>query len=168
MVPHLNMLEIGAGTGGAMLPILEGLSSTGTRSPKFANYDFTDLSPAFFDNGKKKVAKWSQLVTFKSLDIESDPLQQGYELGSYDVIVAANIVHATSRIESTMKRIRSVLKPGGTLVLIESTVETIATTLILGTLSGWWSGKFHCFSLTRDFLTESSGGEEPREWASTD
>ena len=147
--PHLNVLEIGAGTGGATLPILEGLSSTDTGSPKFANYDFTDLSPAFFDNARKKLAKWSQLVMFKSLDIESDLLQQGYEPGLYDVIVAANIVHATSCIESTMKRIRSLLKPGGTLVLIESTVETIATTLIFGTLPGWWSGKFHCFSLTR-------------------
>ena len=142
--PHLNMLEIGAGTGGATLPILEGLSSTGTGPPKFANYDFTDISPAFFDNAKKKLAKWSQSLKFKSLDIESDPLQQGYELGSYDVIVAANIVHATSRIESTMKRIRSLLKPGGTLVLIEITVETIAITLAFGILPGWWSGKFHC------------------------
>ena len=166
--PHLNMLEIGAGTGGATLPILEGLSSTSTGSPKFANYDFTDLSPAFFDNAKKKLEKWSQLVTFKGLNIESDPLQQGYEPNAYDVIVAANILHATGRIENTMKRIRSLLKPGGTLVLIESTVETIATTLIFGTLPGWWSGKFHCFALTRDILMESSGGEEPGGWASTD
>ena len=141
--PHLRVLEIGAGTGGATLPILEGLSGTGTGSPNFANYDFTDLSPAFFDNAKRKLAKWSQLVTFKALDIESDLLQQCYELDSYDVIVAANIVHATSRIESTMERIRSLLKPGGTLILIEITVETIATTLTFGILPGWWSGRFH-------------------------
>ena len=147
--PHLNILEIGAGTGGATLPILEGLSATRTRPPNFANYDFTDLSPGFFDNAKKKLAEWSQLVTFKALDIESDLLQQGYELGSYDVIVAANVVHATSRIESTMKRIRRLLKPGGTLVLIETTVETIATTLAFGILPGWWSGRFHCLNYHR-------------------
>lgn len=119
--PHLNMLEIGVGTGGATLPILERLTSIGIGSPRFANYNLTDLSPAFFNNAKEKLAKWSQLVTCKSLDIECDPVLQGYEPSSYHVIVAANIVHATGRIESTMKSKRSLLKPGGTLVLIEST-----------------------------------------------
>ena len=166
--PYLNMLEIGAGTGGATLPILEGLSSTATGSPKFTNYDFTDISPAFFENAKKKLAKWSQLLTFKSLDIESDPLQQGYEPGSYDVIVAANIVHATSCVESTMKRIRSLLKPGGTLVLIEITVETIASRLVFGILPGWWSGKFSCLNPSQEKLMRSSRGGEPRGRASTD
>ena len=149
--PYLNMLEIGAGTGGATIPILEGLSSTGPRSPRFVNYDFTDLSPAFFDNAKRKLAKWSQLVKFKTLDIESDPLQQGYEPGSYDVIVAANIVHATSCVEITMKKLRSLLKPGGTLVLIEITVESIASSLTFGVLPGWWSGKFRCLESSQEY-----------------
>ncbi|KAK3169216.1 hypothetical protein OEA41_008599 [Lepraria neglecta] len=134
--PHLNILEIGAGTGGATLPILEALSNTGTGPPNFTNYDFTDLSPAFFEKAREKIGRWSEFVTFKKLDIESDPAQQGYKPGLYDLIVAVNVVHATSRIENTMKRIRSLLKPGGTLVLMEITVKTMAASLIFGTLPG--------------------------------
>lgn len=139
--PHLNILEIGAGTGGATLPILEALSGNDKSSPNFASYDFTDLSPAFFEKAAKKLERWSGLMTFRRLDADVDPVEQGYKSCSYDLIVAANVVHATSRIQSTMKFIRKLLKPGGTVVLIEITANTIGASLIFGTLPGWWSGK---------------------------
>ena len=139
--PHLNILEIGAGTGVATQPILEALSGVGTRSPHFTNYDFTDSSDAFFEKSRQQLGRWSDLIMFKKLDIEYDAIDQGYQPGSYDLIIAANVVHATSSIESTMKRVKSLLKPGGTLVLIELTVKTMANQLIFGTLSDWWNGK---------------------------
>ena len=143
--PSLNVLEIGAGNGGATLPILNALSGPGMSHSNFSNYDFTDCSPGFFEKVKEKIGSWSKFVTFKTLDIESDPTSQDYELGSYDLIIAANIVHATRYIKKTMKHVRSLLKPGGTLVLIEMTVKTLASTLVFGTLPGWWNGKCHCF-----------------------
>ena len=139
--PHLSVLEIGAGTGVATQPILEALSGAGTRSPNFINYDFTDSSAAFFERSKKKLSRWSDVITFKEFNIEYDAIEQGYQPGSYDLIIAANVVHATSRVESTMKRIKSLLKPGGTLILIELTVKTMANQLVFGTLSDWWHGK---------------------------
>ena len=142
--PSLNVLEIGAGTGGATLPILNALNGPGMSHPNFANYDFTDCSPVFFEKVKEKIGRWSKFVTFKKLDIESDPTSQDYELGSYDLIIAANVVHVTRCIGKTMRRIRSLLKPGGTLVLIEMTVKPLASTLVFGTLPGWWNGKSHC------------------------
>lgn len=142
--PHLNILEIGAGTGGATLPILEALSENGKSPPNFANYDFTDLSPAFFEKAAIKLERWNGLVTFRRLDADADPVEQGYKSCSYDLIVAANVVHATSRIQNTMRFIKKLLKPGGTLVLIEITVNTIGASLIFGTLPGWWAGKSSC------------------------
>ena len=141
--PHLNILEIGAGTGGATYPILQTLGGDADgKLPRFANYDFTDVSAGFFEKATEKFQLWGELVKFKKLDIERDPIEQGYEGGSYDLIIAANVLHATSRIENTMKRVRSLLKPGGHLVLIELTVETMAVSLIFGTLPGWWIGKY--------------------------
>jgi len=143
--PLLNILEIGAGTGGATLPILEALSGTDNSLPNFANYDFTDLSPAFFEKAAEKLERWKELLTFKRLDVELDPVQQGYKSSSYDLIVAANVVHATSSVENTMKSIKGLLKPGGTLILIEITVNTIGASLIFGTLPGWWNGRSPCY-----------------------
>lgn len=165
--PHLNILEIGAGTGGATLPILEALSGIGVSPPNFTNYDFTDLSPAFFEKAREKTGRWGELVTFKKLDIECAPILQGYEPESYDLIIAANVVHATSCIESTMKRIRGLLKPGGTLILIEITVQTIAASLVFGTLPGWWNGTSHCpFPCFKSRLIKSSKRRNPCRWAS--
>lgn len=56
--PHMKILEIGAGTGSATLPILEALGDgQDGRSPSFARYDFTDISPAFFDQVRDEWAK---------------------------------------------------------------------------------------------------------------
>ena len=139
--PHLNILEIGAGTGGATQPILEALSGAGTRPPNFTNYDFTDISPAFFERAREKLGRWNDIVTFRKFDIEHDPIEQGYQPGSYDLIIAANVVHVTSCVKSAITRVKSLLKPGGSLILIELTVKTLANQLIFGTLPGWWNGK---------------------------
>ncbi len=145
--PHLDILEIGAGTGGATLPILEALSGIGNSPPNFANYDFTDVSPAFFEKAAEKLKRWNGLVNFKKLDMELDPVQQGYKACSYDLIVAANVVHATRRIESTLKSMKELLKPGGTVILIEITVDTFGASLIFGTLPGWWNGRSYGFQI---------------------
>ena len=139
--PHLNILEIGAGTGGATQPILEALSGAETAPPNFTNYDFTDISPAFFEKAREKLGRWTDIVTFKKFDIEHDPIEQGYQPGSYDLIIAANVVHVTSSIKSAIIRAKSLLKPGGSLILIELTVKTLANQLMFGTLPGWWNGK---------------------------
>ncbi|KAL8902621.1 MAG: hypothetical protein Q9207_004534, partial [Kuettlingeria erythrocarpa] len=136
--PRLNILEIGAGTGGATLPILETLSGAGKAPPDFANYDFTDISPAFFEEARDKLRLWDDLVKFKKLDIELNPISQGYAPASYDLIIAANVVHATGRVENTLRRIKSLLKPGGTLLLLEVTTQNLAVSLVFGTLPGWW------------------------------
>lgn len=139
--PHLNILEIGAGTGCATQPILEALSGAGTRPPNFTNYDFTDISPAILEKSREKLGRWSNFVTFKKFDIEHDPIEQGYQPGSYDLIVATHVVHATSDVKGAMERAKSLLKPGGSLILIELTVKTLANQLMFGTLPGWWNGK---------------------------
>ncbi|KAG8526400.1 Type I Iterative PKS [Bacidia gigantensis] len=110
--PHLKILELGAGTGGATLPILEALSTPGEGFPHLASYDFTDLSPAFFEKAKKKLERWTEWLTFKRIDAEKDLVQQGCQPASYDLVIAANVIHATSHVERTMKSIRKILKPG--------------------------------------------------------
>jgi acyl transferase domain-containing protein/NADPH:quinone reductase-like Zn-dependent oxidoreductase len=139
--PFLNVLEIGAGTGGATFPILDALNGGDGSVPRFANYDFTDISAGFFEKVVDKTKRFGDLVKFKKLDIESGPAEQGFQAGSYDLIIAANVLHATKAMKNTLKRVRSLLKPGGSLILIEITISNIATSLIFGTLPGWWAAE---------------------------
>ena len=138
--PHLKVLEIGAGTGGATLPIIEAIGGGDAGLPRLTKWHFTDISSSFFDAAKEKLERWSHLVSYAKLDIETDPEKQGFEIGSYDVVVAANVLHATKSMHQTLVNVRKLLKHGGRLVLIELTRERMTTSTIFGTLSGWWAG----------------------------
>lgn len=80
-------------------------------------------------------------MTFKALDIEKDLAEQGYANNSYDVIVASLVLHATSKLEDTMRNVRRLLKPGGYLLILEITDnDQMRFGLIFGGLPGWWLG----------------------------
>ncbi|KAJ5400907.1 hypothetical protein N7465_011396 [Penicillium sp. CMV-2018d] len=134
----LKILEIGAGTGGTTSEVLNLCSPDG--SSFCAKYMYTDLSPGFFDVGKATFKKWDSLLTFKVLNIEEDPASQGFEEHTYDFIIAANVIHATTRLTTTLTNVRKLLKPGGVFGLVELTRLTPFYNLTFGPLSGWWAG----------------------------
>ena len=133
---ELRILEIGAGTGGTTYNALERL-----RGPGVGRYVFTDISPGFLSTAQERFAQDSAAMEFVTLDIEKDPLQQGFRPDSFDVIVASNVLHATASIQKTLTHCRALLRPGGKLVLAEVTIPRIFVGFIYGTLSGWWLGE---------------------------
>ncbi|KAJ5091765.1 hypothetical protein NUU61_006635 [Penicillium alfredii] len=135
--PELNILEIGAGTGGATLPILQSLGGDAGTTPRFGHYTYTDISPGFFEKARTKFESWGHLMTYQTLDISADPVGQGFKTGSYDLVVACNVLHATPEINQTMAHIRSLLRPGGKIMLIEETVPK-ARHFPFALLPGWW------------------------------
>ena len=80
-------------------------------------------------------------MTFKVLDIETAPTNQGYEPHSYDIIIASNVLHATASLQTTLKNARQLLKPGGYLMLLEVTgLGPVRYHSIVGSVPGWWLG----------------------------
>ncbi|CRG89192.1 Nonribosomal peptide synthetase 14 [Talaromyces islandicus] len=131
--PHLNILEIGAGTGGATRSVLGAIGAT------FSSYTFTDISSGFMDKAAAAFEKFN--LIFKTLDIEKLPASQGYKEHSYDLIIASNVLHATKSLEHTLSNVRSLLKPGGYLLLLEITDSgPIRIGSMTGGLVGWWVG----------------------------
>lgn len=148
--PGVKVLEIGAGTGGATQVVLEAFSVSPSMTFHkhsaatpclLEHYTFTDVSPAFFASAKNKLASWKNVMEFRRLDIEGDLEGQGFDQGSYDVIVASLVLHATESLHKTMANVRKLLKPGGKLLLIETTTDSLELHLIFGTLPGWWLSK---------------------------
>ena len=83
----------------------------------------------------------SDKMTFKALDIEKAPEEQGYEPHSYDIIIASNILHATTSLQTTLTNTRQLLRPGGYLVLSEITGPgPVRYHSIAGSIPGWWVG----------------------------
>ena len=137
--PHMTILEIGAGTGGTTLSLLQAL--TPKERSLFAQYDFSDVSSGFFEPAQKLLQEWSTKMRFKTLDIEQDPITQGFAKESYDLIIASNVLHATTIMDKTVANVRQLLKPGGRLALIEITQPHPFWHTMFGILPGWWNGK---------------------------
>lgn len=137
--PYMNVLEIGAGTGGTTIQLLH--AHNDNQGSFFKHYDYTDISSGFFEQAQNALLPWAGLLRMKTLDIERDPIEQGFEEASYDLIVASNVIHATSYLDKTMANVKKLLKPGGKLALIEVTHPTPFHMMIFGLLPGWWKGK---------------------------
>ena len=61
---------------------------SGTTLRRYSQWDFTDISSSFFPSAQNQFAAEGQSMRFKVLDIEQDPETQGFECGTYDMVVA--------------------------------------------------------------------------------
>lgn len=111
--------------------------------PQFSTYVFTDISTGFFEKAQTKLKAWGCLISYKPLNIEDDLKAQGFdESEGYDIIVAANVLHATHNMRHTMSQVNRLLKTNGKLILVEAFADRrIYGELIFGLLPGWWMGK---------------------------
>ncbi|UZP36441.1 hypothetical protein NXS19_004257 [Fusarium pseudograminearum] len=134
--PKMRFLEIGAGTGGATGAVLDRIGQA------YSSYTYTDISSGFFERAVDKFQDHAGKMLFKMLDIEKDPVSQGFAEHSYDIILAANVLHATKSLTETLQNTRRLLKPGGFLVLMEILGNDVMRIgLVMGGLPGWWVGK---------------------------
>ncbi|KAI3324023.1 hypothetical protein HD806DRAFT_535136 [Xylariaceae sp. AK1471] len=138
--PRMDILEIGAGTGGATTSVLEALA-TGEQSAegiRCESYTYTDISAGFFSKAKEKFEKYTDVMVFKKLNIEQDLQGQSFEHQTYDLIVASQCLHATSNMRKTMTNVRKLLKLGGRLVMVETTNDSLDIQLFASCFRGWW------------------------------
>nr|WHN38867.1 polyketide synthase 6 [Elsinoe perseae] len=159
--PRAKILEIGGGTGGCTVPVLRALTEVkGNRKiHHFSHYTFTDISSGFFDEARDKLAEWGPMIKYQKLDIEQSPTDQGFVYGTYDLIVACCVLHATKNMQHTMTHVRRLLKSGGKLIMLETTQDCLDMQLIFGTVPGWWLSeepqRKHSPNLTTEFWEET-------------
>ncbi|MEH1901388.1 MAG: SDR family NAD(P)-dependent oxidoreductase [Nostoc sp.] len=128
---RVRVLEIGAGTGGTTKNLLPEFN------PRQTKYVYSDVGAAFINLGAQKFADYD-FVSYQVLDIEVDPISQGFLAGEYDLIVAANVLHATTDLSTTLQNVKRLLVPGGLLILLEETLGQPWIDLTFGLTQGWW------------------------------
>lgn len=135
----LRVLEIGAGTGSMTAAVLDSLK-TPEGCWAYSQYVFTDLSAAFFAPAKERFKEYPNL-TFRPLDICVDPIDQGYQPESFDLIICSNVLHVTPLLQRSLQNVRKLLAPRGYLFLQEICPEVLFVDAVMGLLPGWWNGE---------------------------
>ncbi|WP_371658315.1 SDR family NAD(P)-dependent oxidoreductase [Streptomyces sp. NBC_00280] len=133
----LRILEIGAGTGGTSRLVLDALDPSADR----LHYAYTDISPTLVTEARERFGGGRAYVEFGVLDIAGDPLSQGYPAHSYDVVLATNVLHATSDMRSTLAHVTRLMRPGAVLVINEATRVLDTVTAVFGLTDGWWAAE---------------------------
>ena len=129
---RLRVLEVGAGIGSATECILPELPES-----RF-DYMYTDISAGFFADAEARFGDAGAAMDYRVLDIEIDPVTQGFEPHAYDLVIAANVLHATRHLDETLEHCRTLLAPSGLLVALENQRGRGWMDLIFGQLDGWW------------------------------
>jgi SAM-dependent methyltransferase/acyl carrier protein len=127
----IRVVEIGAGTGATTAHVLTVLPEGRTE------YVFTDVSRLFLGKAEEKFHDRPSL-RYKLLDIERDPVEQGFAPQSFDVAIASNVLHATADLRRTLAHVRRLLAPEGLLILLEATGPHRFEDLTVGFTEGWW------------------------------
>jgi acyl transferase domain-containing protein/NADPH:quinone reductase-like Zn-dependent oxidoreductase/acyl carrier protein len=132
----LRILEIGAGTGGLTAHLLPWLPADRTV------YVFTDVSSHFLTKAGEKFQAYP-FVRYQLLDIEKPPTQQGLADGSFDLILAGQVIHATAQVRQTLTHVRQLLAQGGAMIVIELLRAIRFVDLVFGLTEGWWQFRDH-------------------------
>lgn len=128
----LRVLEVGAGTGSTTAQALPALGN------RCADYLFTDVSRLLLERARSRFGTDHPALRTALFDAEDEPDRQGLTPASLDLILAANVVHATRDLVATLARLRRLLRPGGLLVLAEGVVPWLWADLTFGMTDGWW------------------------------
>jgi amino acid adenylation domain-containing protein len=130
---RVRILEVGAGTGLATQAVLDAL---GPMAGRF-DYVCTDRSAALLEAARARLAGKAGGLRFERLDLVA-PGPSDDALGHFDIVIAANVMHALPRIGDGLRHLKARLGAGGVLVLDEPTRLRDALTITLGLLSDWW------------------------------
>ncbi|MBC7840740.1 MAG: SDR family NAD(P)-dependent oxidoreductase [Gemmatimonadaceae bacterium] len=128
----LRVLEVGGGTGGTTAAILDAIPDGASE------YLFTDTSPLFLTRARDRFSTRNGM-SYRVFDLEQDATSQGFTPGSFDLIIAANVIHATRDVATTLGMLRTLLAPDGVLLMLELSRPSRWIDLSFGFTTGWWA-----------------------------
>ncbi|QYF93466.1 SDR family NAD(P)-dependent oxidoreductase [Massilia sp. PAMC28688] len=151
-----RILEIGAGTGGTTATLLPVLARFGDA---LAEYCYTDVSKAFLMHAAKHHQPHCAAMTTAIFDVCKPLAGQAITPGVYDIVVAANVLHATPSMRATLRNAKAALTHHGVLLLNEISTWSMFSHLTFGLLEGWWAVQDNALRLP------DSPGLAPATWA---
>jgi|GEM_PF-4872509 len=114
---RIRILEVGAGVGGTTDEMLKAVSEMSG-----AEYYFTDISNYFLKLAEKRFGRFKN-VSYGIFDINEPCMKQGISMGSFDIIIGANVLHNARNGEASVRLLREMLSPDGTMIFLDAVNE---------------------------------------------
>lgn len=113
----VRVLEVGAGTGRFTALLGQAMLDAGLDKVCYVDYVSTDISISLAQESTAK-SPWLTMTPM-AFDLTIPIEQQNLDPASFDIVVAFDVLHATSSISSTLSTLHDLLLPGGHLAIIE-------------------------------------------------
>ncbi|MGG3111556.1 beta-ketoacyl synthase N-terminal-like domain-containing protein [Bacillus velezensis] len=152
---RIRLIEVGAGTGGTSAMLFTKLKPF---AKQIAEYCYTDVSKAFLMHAEQEYGPDVPYLTTALFNAEEPCESQNIKTGVYDIVIAANVLHATKNIGLTLRRLKALLKYNGMILINEISDRSVFTHLTFGLLDGWWSYE------DAELRIPGSPGLYPKSW----
>ena len=133
--PNLRILEIGTGKGSLKSDIIKNLTCD---NGQILCSMYTYTSPGYI-SGKDQEQLFPKME-YRTLDINQDPFEQGFEDREYDLILAVNALHTTKNLQESLTNVKKLLCPDGRMLLQELCPSSKWVNYVFGILPAWWLG----------------------------
>lgn len=112
----INILEIGAGVGGASLDVIPALAGYNV------SYLFSDVSQYFLNAARTNFEQYD-FVSYGLFDINKPYWEQGVRASQFDLIICNNVLHNARSLPVVLQSFREILSPGGAFIIEDTTGE---------------------------------------------
>lgn len=162
--PSLHILEVGAGAGWLTPRILHRIGGADGSIPRFDKYRIVPGSSS--ETAKTRLRgilePWlGDAVCLEKLALDGRREQDQQDLPSphtLDVVVCCHLSNSVASMATAIKTLHRLLKPGGTIILLEPRQKSPTALALYGTCPSWWSHG------AVDGTTKDDAG--PRNWHS--
>lgn len=104
------------------------------------NYQHGDFETSNVERAAEALAK----VEHANLDIGQDPVQQGFNSGQFDIVMATDALFTTANLSQSLDNMRILVCPGGSVMLHKLPRDSTWMNYAYGVLSTWWIDVSDC------------------------
>ncbi|MER5753620.1 SDR family NAD(P)-dependent oxidoreductase [Streptomyces sp. NPDC002088] len=126
----LRVLEVGADTTALTAAVLPLLPAEQT------HYTCTAATKAGLARAEHRFASYD-FVDYRTVDLNTDPADQGLPRTGFDLVLAGDALHATADLTATLRHLHALLAPGGYLLATEPHHVPLQA-LLFGALEDFW------------------------------
>jgi len=131
----IRILEVGGGSASTTRVVLDALEREGLLAA--IAYNFTDISPHFTLAARTEFGNRTAF-TAMPFNIEAPPEAQGVPTREAQIVIAANVLHATADLRTAVTHLRALLAERGLALILEGVAPHAWVDVTFGTLPGWW------------------------------